>query len=180
MVERRLHILITSWRPDDRAASAFFSRKPSTNGPFQIERAIARFLSLLPRVPARHDELAGGLVLAGLLALGREAPRRDWVPAARGAALAAAMRMVDRVHRHAAIVRAATEPAGAPGLADRDVHVIRVRDGAHSRHAATVHEALLAGIEPQDDVILVTSDDLRVSARRAGELTAFADLELDV
>src|SRR5262249_11526138 len=40
MVERRLQILITSWRPDVRAASAFFNRKPSTNGPFQTERAI--------------------------------------------------------------------------------------------------------------------------------------------
>src|SRR5262249_10210180 len=38
MVERRLQILITSWRPEAREASAFFNRYPSTNGPFQIER----------------------------------------------------------------------------------------------------------------------------------------------
>src|SRR5262249_48616725 len=41
------------------------------------------FLLLLPRVAARHDELGGGFVAAGLLALGGEAPRRDRVPAAR-------------------------------------------------------------------------------------------------
>src|ERR1700680_454461 len=41
MVERRLQILITSGRPDARAASAFWSREPSTNGPFQTERTMS-------------------------------------------------------------------------------------------------------------------------------------------
>src|SRR3979490_1520721 len=41
MVERRLQILITSGRPDGRAASAFLSREPSTNGPFQTERTMS-------------------------------------------------------------------------------------------------------------------------------------------
>src|SRR6195952_743139 len=41
MVERRLQILMTSWRPDARAASAFLSREPSTNGPFQTERTMS-------------------------------------------------------------------------------------------------------------------------------------------
>src|SRR4051794_41944740 len=43
MVERRLQILITSCRPDARAASAFLSREPSTNGPFQTERIMSGF-----------------------------------------------------------------------------------------------------------------------------------------
>src|SRR5215475_4245613 len=42
MVERRLQILIISWRPDERAVSAFLRRKPSTKGPFHTERAMAR------------------------------------------------------------------------------------------------------------------------------------------
>src|SRR5215470_12566395 len=42
MVERRLQILIISWRPDERALSAFLSRKPSTKGPFHTERAMVR------------------------------------------------------------------------------------------------------------------------------------------
>ena len=54
------------------------------------------------------------LVLAGLLALGRLAPRRDRVTAARGAAFAAAVRVVDRVHGDAANVRACG-PASACG-----------------------------------------------------------------
>src|ERR1700755_2042088 len=41
MVERRLQILITSCRPDARAASAFFSSEASTNGPFQTERTMS-------------------------------------------------------------------------------------------------------------------------------------------
>src|ERR1700741_48457 len=40
MVERRDQVLITSLRPEDAAASAFLSRYPSTNGPFQTERVI--------------------------------------------------------------------------------------------------------------------------------------------
>src|SRR4029077_13828897 len=42
MVERGLQILIISWRPDERAVSAFLRRKPSTKGPFHTERAMAR------------------------------------------------------------------------------------------------------------------------------------------
>src|SRR3954447_22004442 len=100
--------------------------------------------------------------------------------AAGGAAFAAAMRVIDRVHRDAAIVRPAPEPARAPGLADRGVHVVRIRYRADGRHALAEHQALLAGIEPQDDVILVAADDLRVGPGRARKLPALADLELDI
>ena len=53
---------------------------------------------------AADDELVRRLVVAGLVALGRLAPRRHRVTAALGAAFAAAMRVVDRVHRGAAHV----------------------------------------------------------------------------
>src|SRR5262249_53342396 len=137
---------------------------------------VLALLRLLPRVAARDDELGGGLVLAGLLALGREAPRRGRLPAALGAA---PVRMVDRLYRDAAVVRHAPHPSLAPGLADRDVHVIGVRHRADRRHAAAVHEALLGGIEPQDDVFAVAADDLSVGPGRARELAALADLDLD-
>src|SRR3954471_24576799 len=126
MVERRLQILITSWRPDARAASAFFSSEASTNGPFQTERTMVRRSLLLPLVAAYENESVGRLVGARLLALSGLAPWSDRVTTAGGAALAAAVRMVNRVHRHAAIVRPAAEPARTAGLADRDVHVIGV------------------------------------------------------
>src|SRR5436305_12587544 len=98
---------------------------------------------LLARVAARHDEFLRRLVVAGLLALGGEAPRGDRMTAARGAAFAAAVRVIDRVHRDTAVMRHAPLPALPASLADRDVHVIGVRDRAHRRHAAAEHQALL-------------------------------------
>src|SRR5262249_57129286 len=45
---------------------------------------------------------------------------------------------------------------------------------------AAVDEALLGRVEPQDDVVAVTTDDLRIGAGRARDLAALAELELDV
>src|SRR3954451_13270960 len=106
---------------------------------------------LLALVAARHDECLRALVVARLLALGRLAPRGHRMAPAGRAAFAAAMRVVDRVHRDAAFVRPAPEPARARGLADRGFHVARIRYRADGRHALAEHQALLAGIEPQDD-----------------------------
>src|SRR6185437_2234533 len=112
----------------------------------------------------------GRLVGAGLLALGRLAPRGDRVAAARGAAFTAAMGVVDRVHGDAAIMRTAAHPALATCLADRGVHVIGVRHRADGGAAAAVHQALLARVQTQDDVILVATDELGVGAGGTGEL----------
>src|SRR5439155_9442481 len=151
-----------------------------TNGPFQIERAMLLALALLPRVAARQNELGGGLVLAGLLALGGEAPRRDRMPATGGPPFAAAMRMVDRIHRHTAIVRPPAHPALAAGLADRDVHVVGIRHRPDRAHAAAADQALLGRIESHDDVVAVATHDLRIGAGRARDLAALAELELDI
>src|SRR6516164_3517538 len=101
---------------------------------------------LLPHVAASDDELGGGFVLPGLLALGGKSPGRDRMAATRSASLAASVRMVDRIHRH----------------------------------AAAMHEALLGGIETQDDVFAVAADDLRIGSRRTRNLSTLADLDLDV
>src|SRR5262249_62049824 len=86
-----------------------------------------------------RDSLCGPV----LLALGWDPPGRPRMPPAGAAALAAAERMIDRVHRHAAIVRHAPKPALAAGLADRDVHVVRIRYRADRSLAAPVNEPLL-------------------------------------
>src|SRR6185436_12337876 len=112
---------------------------------------------LLALVAADHDELGGGLVLAGLLALGREAPRRDRMAAALGAP---AVRVIDRVHGDAAVVRHAALPALAAGLADGGVHVVGIRHRADRGEAAAMHQALLGRVEPQDDILAVTADNL--------------------
>src|SRR5207249_2073604 len=63
----------------------------------------------LAHLPSLHDPALGALVVPGLVALGRLAPGRLRVVALR-APLAAAVRMVDRVHRHSAHLRAPAEP----------------------------------------------------------------------
>src|SRR5882757_6684344 len=103
------------------------------------------FSLLLPLVAADENESVGRLVRPRLLALGRLAPWRHRMTAARGAAFAAAMGMVDRVHGDAAVVRLAAEPTVATGLANRNVHMVRVRHRADGAGAAAVNQALFAG-----------------------------------
>src|SRR6266851_548087 len=66
--------------------------------------------------PISHNHLLRALVPARLVAARRLAPGRYRIAAARGLALAAAVRMVDRIHRHAAHVRPDAAPARAPGI----------------------------------------------------------------
>src|SRR5216684_1263274 len=100
--------------------------------------------------------------------------------AAGGAAFAAAMRMVDRVHGNAAVMRLAAEPAVAAGLADRDVHVVRVRHRADGGGAAAVNQTLFARVQAHDDVVLVAADELGVGAGGTRELAALADLQFHI
>src|SRR5690606_38984989 len=117
---------------------------------------------------------------ARLLALGREAPGAHRMAAAGSAAFAAAVRVIDRVHGDAAVAGLPALPDVAAGLADRGVHVIGIRHRADGRKAAAVHEALLARVQAQDAIALVAADDLRVGAGRTRDLSALADLQLDV
>ncbi len=100
--------------------------------------------------------------------------------AAGGAAFAAAVRMVDRVHGDAAVVRLAAEPAIATGLADRDIHVIGVGHRADRAGAAAVNQPLLAGVQADDHIVLVAADELGVGAGGTGELAALADLQFHI
>src|SRR5947199_870122 len=117
------------------------------NGPFQTERTMSGFSLLLPLVAADENESVGRLVRPRLLALGGLAPWGHRMTAAGGAAFAAAMRMVDRVHGDAAVMRLAAKPAITTGLSDRDVHVVRVRYRADGAGAAAVNQTLLARIQ---------------------------------
>src|SRR5579863_2865699 len=97
--------------------------------------------ALFPRVTAHHNKFGRALVLAGLGAPGRLAPRRHRVTPAAGTT---AKRMIDRIHRLAADMAAPPEPAVTPRLADRDVHVVRVGHRADRGDALAVYQALLA------------------------------------
>src|SRR4051794_3351215 len=118
--------------------------RSSTHGPFLDERDISGRLacggssaaSLLAAASAADDVTVGLLaLLAGAVADRRHAPGRLRMVAQRPAALAAAVRMVDRVHGLAARLRAHTEVALAAGLADGDVLVVGVADHADGRAA---------------------------------------------
>src|SRR5215470_7661181 len=86
---------------------------------------------------AATDDVAIGLLalLAGAVADRRHAPGRLRVVAERRRALAATVRVVDRVHGGAARLRAHAHVALAAGLADLDVLVVGVADHAHGRAA---------------------------------------------
>src|SRR3954447_6866309 len=87
-------------------------------------------LTLLLAAPAAaNDQLVGCLVLAArALAERGHAPRGDRVPAALRLALAATVRVVDRVHRGAAHRWPLAPPPTPAGLAARDVLVVDVPD----------------------------------------------------
>ena len=148
------------------------------NGPFFVERAISS-QSTTCCLPA-DDELIGPLVVARLVAACRLAPRGHRMTSAGGLAFAAAVRMVDRVHGHAAVGRANAQPAVASGLADRNVLVIGVADLADRRHALHQHLAGLAGRQLQQRVVAFLRHQLRLSSGRARHLRALARPQLDV
>src|SRR5437764_3636268 len=198
MVERRDQVLIAGGRlAPARISSTFFSRCRSMNGPFLTERAISNSKSDECGVmndefegaasgfyssfrihhsslnsPIAHDHLRGALVLARLVAARRLAPGRDGVPPARSLPLAAAVRVVNRVHRDAADVRAYAVPARAPGLAVGDVLVLDVAHLADGRVADDGHAPHLARRHAHLRVIAFLGDQLREAARRAHELAA--------
>ena len=64
--------------------------------------------------------------------------------AARCLSFAAAVRVIDRVHSHAAIVRTAPEPAAAAGFAERNVLMLYVADLSDCGHAFNLDTAYLA------------------------------------
>src|ERR1700723_3622234 len=109
---------------------------------------------LLPLVAANENESVGRFVRARLLALGRLAPWRHRMTAARGAAFAAAMRMVHRVHRDAAVMGLAAEPAVATGLADRNVHVVRVGHRTDGAGVGIVNAAVYARIHQANHIVI--------------------------
>ncbi len=99
---------------------------------------------------------------------------------AGGAAFAAAVRVIHRVHRDAAHVRPDAEPARAAGLADGHVLVLGVADLPDRGEAAREHLARLARGQLQLRVLRLERHQLRAHARRAHQLPAGARLELDV
>src|SRR6185436_15590018 len=98
-------------------------------------------LNSLLAVAIAHDHAAGALVAAGLVAFGRRAPRAHRVAAGSGLALAATVRVVDRIHRHTAHRRTHAAPAHPSGLADGFEVVLFVADFADGGAAVDMYLA---------------------------------------
>src|ERR1700728_4642386 len=121
MVERRDQVRRTFLSFVAFIASIFTMRWVSINGPFFVERAIALAAPDLLFLRAADDERVGPLVVARLVTAGGLSPRSNRMTAARGLAFAAAVRVIDRVHGHAAVAGTNALPAVASSLADRHI-----------------------------------------------------------
>src|SRR5579883_1630780 len=139
MVDRRDHVRTTFFSFFSLRSATFFIKWSSTNGPLCSERPIT-----VPPLPflglPRDDPFVGPLVVAGLEPPRRLPPRRHRMPSAAGFALAASVRMIYRVHRHAPVVRPFPHPALAARFAKTDVFVLDIahladRGRALDRHA---------------------------------------------
>src|SRR5690606_30322048 len=128
--------------------------------------------------PATHDVLVRRVLLLAGPRLGL-APRADRVAAAGGLALAAAERMIDRVHGHAAGLGTNTLPAVATGLAQLDQLGLGVSDLADGGAAVERHHTHLSGRQPEEGHVVLLGHELDRRAGRAGQLGPTARTHLD-
>src|ERR1035438_8410043 len=131
MVERRDQVRTTFFSLAAVSTASLASRCVSVNGPFLTDLPMS--LPLLALV--RDDPLVGALVVARFETASGLAPGSHRVAATRGLALAAAMRVIHRVHGNAAVVRRLAQPARAPRLAQGYIFVIHVAHLPDGRHA---------------------------------------------
>src|SRR5262245_22453031 len=208
MVQSRAHVLIGSRAPPRFCFVTFSNSRSSTNGPFFSERLMFLYPSregsivgLSPRHGQRrrtpppgslgrvvragtattNDRRVGRLpLIACLAALGQHAGRTARMTPAGSAALAATHRVTHRVHRRAAVVRLATQPALAARLAEADVHVVGVADGADGRPARRADAAHLARWQRDLRPLPLSGGQGRRRSGGAAQLSAVAGLHLQV
>ena len=84
---------------------------------------------------------------------------------ARGFTFAATMRVIDRVHRDTAIVRALSHPSLTTGFTERNIFVIAVAYCADSRHAIRRDTPYFTRREFQKGDLAFTRNQLGLSSR---------------
>src|SRR5205823_1066255 len=102
---------------------SFFSR--STHSFVRVQRAACALCAPFDSLPSLstflclsgHDPPIRPLIVTSFEAARRLAPRRDRMASAGSFSLTAAVWVIDRIHRNAAIVRTAPQPAVAAGFA---------------------------------------------------------------
>src|SRR5512138_1615309 len=155
-VERRDQVLTTFFSRARFIASTFFSSLGSMYGPFFNDRDTSPPGALLAPL---HDVPVGLLPPGPRLHLAL-APRAARMAAARALALATPQRVVVRIHRDAPHRGADAEPAGAPGLAQRDVLVLEVAQLPERGHALQPDLPHLARGQPQQAVRALLGHEL--------------------
>src|SRR6201999_2518558 len=138
IVERRDQVLIGFLSRVAAAASTFFSKWASQNGPFLTERAIAYSLTL---VTALDDHRRRALVAAGTIALRRRAPRAHRIATCSRLAFTTAVRVIDRVHCNTTHRRTDAAPTIRTSLADLTEAMLFVADFTDRCAALDVHAA---------------------------------------
>src|ERR1700737_1071471 len=125
IVERRDQVLIGFLSLVACAVSTFFTRWASQNGPFFNERVICYSLFL---AAARNDHRGRALVATCLLALGLLPPRRNRMTACCGTTFTPPVRVIHRVHDHAAHCRTHPAPTHRTGFSDLAQVMLAVAD----------------------------------------------------
>src|SRR6266851_1459563 len=139
-------------------------------------RLLLVFSSLLPTL---NDLLVGTLVPAGLLAQRRESPGCLRV-IALDLAFSSAVRMIHRIHGHAAHRGLDAAPPRAPGLAEGFVFMVKVAHLANRGHAIDGKLAHFAAGHLHQREVPFFAEQLRRSARGAHGLAAASRVQLEV
>src|SRR5208282_5030480 len=137
------------------------------------------YCSSLLLLPSLNDVAVGTLVVARLLAQRRESPRRLRVIALY-LAFTTAVRVIDRVHSHAANGWLDTAPARAACFAEGFVFVVEVANLANRRHALQRKLANFAGRQFDQRNVAFFAQELRRAACRANHLSAAPGIQLEV
>src|ERR1044072_7483010 len=119
-----------------------------------------------------EDHHLRALVAARLVAACRLAPGRHRITSTGSLAFAAAVRVVHRVHRHAANLRTQTFPARTTGLTERNVLMLDIADLAHRGSANERHASHFARRHTQLCVTAFLRHELRKRTRGARHLSA--------
>src|ERR1700674_3589469 len=177
MVERRDQVRSTFFSLREFMPSTRVCRKPSTNGPFFVERAIKSVLFLAAPV---DDKCVRALIVPRLVSAGRLTPRGHRMTATGSLAFTAPVRVIHWVHRDPAIVWPLPQPPRAASFADGYVFVIEIAYLANRRHAALRNFANFAGRQFDQRVLAFLRHQLGRAASRTHHLRALPRLQLDI
>src|SRR5208283_4246161 len=119
-------------------------------------------------------ELIALFCRASAISLGGNTPRSTRMTSSGTSSLAAAHRVVHRVHRNAAHVGSFSCPARSPGFSERNIFVIDIANLANGSLALNRDQAHLARRHAKCGVLSFTGDELSARTCRTGQLAAFA------